>query len=309
MLDVDTSLMGYINENNLKAEIHGNQKLIRGQTLILKINTDYIAEIQERFGLTINTETEISEDNNLGGIEAIIIPKSRLIGRRYNYFKRLIGGDLSLLGLWRKGLKFRFRLSNEIFQSGDVLLLANRGDKSKIGERLELAGLMPLWQREFDIFRDNSKSLLALGIFAISLFVIIFDFLPIIVSFLLCVLAFASIKLLNGDSVYRHIDWPVVVLLATMIPIGNTLTEYGISSYIASSLASLSHYLGLVWILVILMIITMFLSDIINNAATAVIMAPIAANIALEMGASIDAFLMTVTIGKLCFSISNRSSV
>ena len=68
MLDVDTSLMGYINENNLKAEIHGNQKLIRGQTLILKINTDYIAEIQERFGLTI-TETEISEDNNLGGIE------------------------------------------------------------------------------------------------------------------------------------------------------------------------------------------------------------------------------------------------
>ena len=68
-----------------------------------------------------------------------------------------------------------------------------------------------------------------------------FDFLPIIVSFLLCVLAFASIKLLNGDSIYRHIDWPVVVLLATMIPIGNTLTEYGISSYVASSLASLSH--------------------------------------------------------------------
>ena len=304
MLDVDTSLMGFINENNIKDEIHGNHKLMQGQILILKINTEYIAEIQERFGLTINTDSNISEENNLGGIEAIIIPKSRLIGRRYNYFKRLIGGDLSLLGLWRKGLKFRFRLSNEIFQSGDVLLLANRGDKSKIGERLELAGLMPLWQREFDIFKDNSKSFLALGIFAISLLVIIFDFLPIIVSFLLCVLAFASIKLLNGDSIYRHIDWPVVVLLATMIPIGNTLTEYGISSNVASSLASLSQYLGLVWILVILMIITMFLSDIINNAATAVIMAPIAANIALEMGVSIDAFLMTVTIGASCAFLS-----
>ena len=211
MLDVDTSLMGFINENNIKAEIHGNQKLIQGQILILKINTDYIAEIQERFGLTINADAKISEENNIGGIEAIIIPKSRLIGRRYNYFRRLIGGDLSLLGLWRKGLKFRFRLSNEIFQSGDVLLLANRGDKSKIGERLELAGLMPLWQREFDIFKDNSKSFLALGIFVLSLLAIIFDFLPIIVSFLLCVLAFASIKLLNGDSIYRHIDWPVVV--------------------------------------------------------------------------------------------------
>ena len=304
MLDVDTSLMGFINENNIKDEIHGNQKLMQGQILILKINTEYIAEIQERFGLTINTDSNISEENNLGGIEAIIIPKSRLIGRRYNYFKRLIGGNLSLLGLWRKGLKFRFRLSNEIFQSGDVLLLANRGDKSKIGERLELAGLMPLWQREFDIFRDNSKSFLALGIFALSLLVIIFDFLSIIVSFLLCVLAFASIKLLNGDSIYRHIDWPVVVLLATMIPIGNTLTDYGISSYVASSLALLSHFLDLVWILVIVMIITMFLSDIINNAATAVIMAPIAANIAVEMEASIDAFLMTVSIGASCAFLS-----
>ena len=86
---------------------------------------------------------------------------------------------------------------------------------------------MPLWHREFDIFKDTSK-FLALGIFMISLLVIIFDFLPIIVSFLLCVLAFASIKLLNGDSIYRHIDWPIVILLAAMIPIGNTLVEYGI---------------------------------------------------------------------------------
>ena len=304
MLDVDTSLMGHINENNIKAEIHGNQKLIRGQILILKINPDYIAEIQEQFGLTINTDSDISDDSDLGGIEAIIIPKSRLIGRRYNYFKRLIGGSLSLLGLWRKGLKFRFRLSNENFQSGDVLLLANRAEKNKIGERLELAGLMPLWQREFDIFKDTSKTFLALGIFITSLFMIIFNILPIIVAFLLCVLAFASIKLLNGDSIYRHIDWPVVVLLAAMIPIGNTLTEYGISSSVASSLASLSDFVDLIWILVILMIITMFLSDIINNAATAVIMAPIAANIALEMGASIDAFLMTVTIGASCAFLS-----
>lgn len=304
MLDVDTSLMGHINENNIKAEIHGNQKLFKGQILILKINPDHIAEIQEQFGLTINTDSDISDDSDLGGIEAIIIPKSRLIGRRYNYFKRLIGGSLSLLGLWRKGLKFRFRLSNETFQSGDVLLLANRAEKNKIGERLELAGLMPLWQREFDIFRDTSKTFLALGIFITSLFMIIFNILPIIVAFLLCVLAFASIKLLNGDSIYRHIDWPVVVLLAAMIPIGNTLTEYGISSSVASSLASLSDFVDLIWILVILMILTMFLSDIINNAATAVIMAPIAANIALEMGASIDAFLMTVTIGASCAFLS-----
>ena len=304
LLDDDTSLIGQIDEDDKKSEIHGNQKIYEGQILILKINPDYIAEIQKDFGLSLNLEKAIKNNEIIAGIEAIIIPKSRLIGRKYNYFKRLIGGQLSLLGLWRRGLKYRFRLSNEIFKSGDVLLIANRGEAEKIGERLELAGLMPLWQREFDIVNDTSKIFLAIVIFLLSLSSIIFNFLPIIVAFLLCVLAFASIKLLTGDSIYRHIDWPVVVLLAAMIPIGNTLTEYGITSSISSSLAQYSNVLNLVWILIILMVITMFLSDVINNAATAVIMAPIAANVAIETGQSVDAFLMCVAIGASCAFLS-----
>ena len=304
LLDDDTSLIGQIDEDDKKSEIHGNQKIYEGQILILKINPDYIAEIQKDFGLSLNLEKAIKNNEIIAGIEAIIIPKSRLIGRKYNYFKRLIGGQLSLLGLWRRGLKYRFRLSNEIFKSGDVLLIANRGEVEKIGERLELAGLMPLWQREFDIVNDTSKIFLAIVIFLLSLSSIIFNFLPIIVAFLLCVLAFASIKLLTGDSIYRHIDWPVVVLLAAMIPIGNTLTEYGITSSISSSLAQYSNVLNLVWILIILMVITMFLSDVINNAATAVIMAPIAANVAIETGQSVDAFLMCVAIGASCAFLS-----
>ena len=304
LLDDDTSLIGQIDEDDKKSEIHGNQKIYEGQILILKINPDYIAEIQKDFGLSLNLEKAIKNNEIIAGIEAIIIPKSRLIGRKYNYFKRLIGGQLSLLGLWRRGLKYRFRLSNEIFKSGDVLLIANRGEAEKIGERLELAGLMPLWQREFDIVSDTSKIFLAIVIFLLSLSSIIFNFLPIIVAFLLCVLAFASIKLLTGDSIYRHIDWPVVVLLAAMIPIGNTLTEYGITSSISSSLAQYSNVLNVVWILIILMVITMFLSDVINNAATAVIMAPIAANVAIETGQSVDAFLMCVAIGASCAFLS-----
>ena len=121
---------------------------------------------------------------------------------------------------------------------------------------------------------------------------------------LLCVLAYVSIKLLTGEGVYQHIDWPVVILLATMIPIGNTLIQFGISEKIASYLVYYSANLDLFWILVILMVITMVLSDIINNAATAVIMTPIAYNIALETEASVDAFLMTVAVGASCAFLS-----
>ena len=304
-LDVDTSLMGYIDEKEKKSQLHGNQKLSYNQILIFKISPDDIADLQREYKLKINTESSLkNSDDYFGAIEAIVIPKSRIIGRKYKYFKRLLGENFALLGLWRRGLKFRFRLSNEIFKVGDVLLIANRGETKNFGEKLEIAGLMPLWKREFDIINKPSKALLAIVIFAFSLLAIIFNFLPIIIGFLLCVLAYVSIKLLTGEGVYRHIDWPVVVLLAAMIPIGNTLTEYGISKNLASYMVSYSSYLDLFWVLIILMIITMFLSDIINNAATAVIMAPIAYNIAVETGESVDAFLMTVAIGASCAFLS-----
>ena len=166
------------------------------------------------------------------------------------------------LPLVRQGLIFRFRLSNEIFKVGDVLLIANRGEKNNISEKLELAGLMPLWQREFDVARDPTKIFIAFGLFAICLLFVIFNYVPIVVAFLICVIGFVSTRLLTGEGVYRHIDWPVVILLAAMIPIGNTLISYGITDSVSSYLAGLSTVVDYVWLVVLIMIITMFLSDI-----------------------------------------------
>ena len=303
-LDTDTALMGQIDENGKKIEIHGNQKLYEGQILIMKINPDMVADIQQEFGLDIDSENDLTSIEDLGGIEAIIVPKSRLIGRKYQYFKRLVGRELSLLGLWRRGLKFRFRLSNEIFKVGDVLLIANRGEKNNISEKLELAGLMPLWQREFDVARDPTKIFIAFGLFAICLLLVIFNYVPIVVAFLICVIGFVSSKLLTGEGVYRHIDWPVVILLAAMIPIGNTLISYGITDSVSSYLAGLSSTVDYVWLVVLIMIITMFLSDIINNAATAVIMAPLAVSLADKINQPIEPFLMSVAIGASCAFLS-----
>ena len=304
MLDTDTAIIGQIDSSGKKIELHGNQKLFEDQILILKINPDSVADIQQQYGLDIDSENELTKIKDLGAIEAIITPKSRLIGRKNDYFKRLVGGGFSLLGLWRRGLKYRFRLANEKFKSGDVLLIANRGEKESIASRLEMAGLMPLWQRDFDIIRDSSKVLFAFIVFLTSLALIIFNFIPIVIAFLLCVIAFVSAKLLTGESVYRHIDWPVVILLAAMIPIGNTLSDFGITSIIASFLASYSLAIDFVWMIVIIMILTMFLSDIINNAATAVIMGPLAATLAIKINQPVEPFLMAVAIGASCAFLS-----
>ena len=103
---------------------------------------------------------------------------------------------------------------------------------------------------------------------------------------------------------YRHIDWPVVILLAAMIPIGNTLINYGITDLVSSNLATLSSSFNYVWMVIFIMIITMFLSDVINNAATAVIMAPIAVSLADKINQPIEPFLMSVAIGASCAFLS-----
>ena len=163
---------------------------------------------------------------------------------------------------------------------------------------------MPLWQREFDVVRDSSKVFLAFFLFITSLILVIFDLVPIVIAFLLCVIGFVSSKLLTGEGVYRHIDWPVVILLAAMIPIGNTLIDFGITDQVSTFLASLSYSINHVWMVVLIMIITMFLSDVINNAATAVIMAPLAVSLADKINQPIEPFLMSVAIGASCAFLS-----
>ena len=98
-------------------------------------------------------------------------------------------------------------------------------------------------------------------------------------------------------DLYDSIDWPVIVLLGAMIPVGQALQMTGGTELIASPFLALQGNAPIWLILALLMLCTMLLSDIINNAATAILMAPLGIAIAKGMGLSIDPFLMTVAIG------------
>ena len=102
------------------------------------------------------------------------------------------------------------------------------------------------------------------------------------------------------NQLYRFIDWPIIILLGSMIPLSNALESTGTSAILANVLVSLTDGLPIWMIIAIIMIITMCLSDIINNAATALIMAPIAAGIGFSLGLNIDPFLMSVAVGASC---------
>ena len=304
-LGPDNVLMGVVSDKGTIRKPHHRETFEASQILVLKISPDDVAGIQTEFGLIIDPELEDqTQQGELGEIEVMITPRSRLIGRKFNYFKRMTRGVLSLLGLWRQGTKLRRRLSREIFKAGDVLLLSSRDTDERAAEKLELLGLMPLWQRELDVVRDTSRVWQALLIFVIALIAVIFFDINIIVAFLLCVLAYAARRLLTGDGMYRHIEWPVVVMLGAMIPIGGALTSSGLTVTSANFITTYLSDVNIAWVLIVILVFTMFISDLINNAATAVIMAPVSMQVANQMGQPIEPFLMAVAVGASCAFLS-----
>ena len=304
-LGTDNVLIGVVTEKGTIRRPHHRETFEALQILVLKISPDDVAGIQTEFGLIIDPDLQDpSQLGELGEIEAMITPRSRLIGRKYNYFKRMSRGVLALLGLWRQGTKLRRRLAREIFKAGDVLLLSARDNDERVAEKLEILGLMPLWQRELDVIRDASRAWQALLIFALALVAVIFFNVNILVAFLICVLAYASRRLLTGEGIYRHIEWPVVVMLGAMIPIGGALTSSGLTVASADFITANLSGVNVMWVLVVILVFTMFISDLINNAATAVIMAPLSMQVAQQMNHPIEPFLMAVAVGASCAFLS-----
>tara|TARA_B100001105_G_scaffold77059_1_gene60965 strand:- start:169 stop:705 length:537 start_codon:yes stop_codon:yes gene_type:complete len=124
--------------------------------------------------------------------------------------------------------------------------------------------------------------------------------LPTTLAFIGAILIYIFTGILPIRELYQQIDWPIIVLLGAMIPVSDALQTTGSTQLIAEFMVNMTGSLPSWSIIVIIMIMTMCLSDIINNAATALIMAPISVGIAVSMGVSADPFLMAVAVGASC---------
>ena len=296
----ETEILGLVNENGAVSKVGNNSKIRANQHLVMKVSPNHISSIQDRFGLNIAESSHDLKEELIDEIEVVITPGSRLVGRKQNYLMKLAYEELFLLGMWRKGARFRTRLSKQMFKIGDVLLLGVRNtDKEDVTAKINHLGLMPIRSREISTLPSRSRFLKAVIFFMTAILLAAFNVINVLTAFLLCVLGFVGIKILKSN-LYRHIEWPIVIMLAAMIPIGQALESTGITALIATEVVSLAGDLHIFWVLMIILIITMLITDVINNAATAVIMAPFSVNIALQLGQPLEPFLMVVAVGASC---------
>ncbi len=159
--------------------------------------------------------------------------------------------------------------------------------------------MLPLAERSLSLGLPRRVGL-ALGIFVVAIGLGVAEILPLTIAFTLAILVYLLLKILSPQQLYTPVDWPVIVLLMSMIPFGKALEQTGLTQVLAEQILSLTASYPLYLTLGLTLVVTMFLSDVINNAATAVVMAPISMDIAAGLGVSADPFLMAVAVGASC---------
>ena len=229
--------------------------------------------------------------------EAIISPGSILVGTTASGLDLRERHGVNVLAVARQGQRLRQRLGKIRFATGDILLLQTREDA--LQSTLNNLGCLPLASRGLSITTPRNV-LLASAVFAITLATIAFGLLPAATALVTGALVMILVGLIPVGRIYESIDMPVIVLVAAMLPVGQALETSGGSQLIADALLSVGQSLPAAATLALLMVAVMLISNVVNNAAAAVLAAPVAISLARGMDASVDPFLMAVAIGASC---------
>jgi len=229
--------------------------------------------------------------------ELAVLPDSALIGRSATELRLRTRHGINLLAISRQGRRRIARLRSTPLRAGDVLLL--QGAPDSIGEFAGQFGCVPLAERALRL-PDRRSAFTAVAIMAAAVLVAAFELLPAAVAFAGGVLACMVTRVVPPRSVYDAVDWPVIVLLAALIPVAGAMAATGTADLLARGMIDLVATGRPVLALVIVMVVTMLLSAVVNNAATAAIMCPIAIGTAAGLEASADPYLMAVAVGASC---------
>ena len=296
-----------IERNEVRLPAIGYRLLAAGDVLLVRASTEMLQRLVDEYGLEIASERRdrgLTLDREIEWkdatlLEAVVSPGSPLIGRSARLVDRVFSRNVTLLALARDGAPIRGRLRDQSFAAGDVALL--QGENEALNDIIDRFRLWPLAERGLSL-GEPTQPWLALGIFVAAILLGATGLVPIALAFSIAVVVYVLSGLLPIRDLYDGVDWPVIVLLGAMFPLGAALQATGTTSLFAASLVDAASAFGMApWgLMALVLVATMFLSDIINNAATAVLMAPLSLEIADSLGAQPDGFLMAVAVGASC---------
>ncbi|MDO6588495.1 SLC13 family permease [Salipiger sp. 1_MG-2023] len=229
--------------------------------------------------------------------ETIVPEGARIVGRTARSLRLLQTHSVTLLGIARGGESFTDRVRLLPIRAGDVLLLL--GTPERVAAATDWLGVLSLEGRQTEVVQ-RSKAGLSIGVFLLAVAMAVLGLLPLSVALGGAVIAYVALGLVSAREVYASVEWKVIVLLASLIPLAEAFERVGGAELIARQIVRLSEGYPAWLSLVALMVVTMTLSDFLNNVATTLIAAPISMSIAATTDTNPDTYLMTVAVAASC---------
>lgn len=295
----DVAILGLVRNGHRQPGFARGEELRKGDILVVEATPDNIEQFVGALGLEyVGSEKHSGTlGSNLSMAEVVVTAESRIVDRSAMQLRLLYRHGVTLIGVSRQGQRFRERVRKLKVQTGDILLLV--GPEEHLPDVIGWLGCLPLADRGVQVVQRD-KAWLAVALFVGAVALASFGVLYLAVALAACAVLMVALKIVPLSQVYESIEWPVIVLLGSLIPIGAALESSGGTTLIASGILELAAGLSPAMVLLMLVIVTMTLSDILNNTATTLIAAPIAIDMANRLGVNPDAFLMGVAVAASC---------
>ncbi|WP_374630496.1 SLC13 family permease [Ferrovibrio sp.] len=270
-------------------------------TLLIQAAPDALAGMLKPLGLTlVKPKHAAMEDARAGDLrvaEAVVRPHTAIVGETPVDLRLRQRHQVNLLGVAREGAGQFRGLKNWRFVGGDVLLL--QGEAERVEDAINRLGLLPLAPRDLNL-KPRPGGLLTMAMIVAAFAALAAGLAPAAICLTAAAVLLLLTKRIDLREAYDSVDASVLVLLGAMMPVGDAFESTGATRLIADLLAGLAGDLGSFWLLALMLLLTMFMSDIVNNAATALLMAPLGIDLAKRLDANPDAFLMAVAVGASC---------
>lgn len=293
----DVAILGLIRDGARRYGRARNSVLRAGDTLVLEATPDALDEFRAALSLAFSDAQRqdrlTAAGEGLEVIEVVVQENSRIAGKTAQGLGLSWRQSTVLMGIAREGQSITHQVRKTEVRPGDILLLLCPRDRGP--DVTEWLGCLPLAQRGLNV-TANEKVWLAIGLFGAAVAAASFGLIYLPVALGLVVVAYVLTKILPVSEIYDHVEWPVVVLLGSMIPLGAALETSGGTELISGALVGLTDGMPAWVILTVLMVVTMTLSDVLNNTATTIVAAPVGIQMAQSLGVSPDPFLMAVAV-------------
>ncbi len=295
----DATVLKIIREDeHIEMPIH--HKLREGDVLLVEGRIKELMDARDAMKLAIeprfNLSDETLKDDDITLVEALIAPRSSLIGRTLKSaaFRRRF--NAIVLAVKRREQTLRMKLNAVRLQFGDGLLIQAR--PSELAQLRANSDFIVLDEVEAPSLRKG-KAPLALGIVGIAIALAAFNVFPILHTAIAGCVALILTRCLTAEQAYQAVDWKVIFLLAGILPLGIAMESSGAAKLIADNTIGLVSDMGPHVVLAALYLLTALLTETMSNNASAVLLAPIAITVSKDMGVDAKPFLMAV-----CFAAS-----